>query len=95
LHLLRTVLQLAARMATLHNSFWKHGSCVGHSQRRLTLLLLLLLLHPPPSLQYPRPEFVAADLSKVKLADALAATSFDPIKTTLFTAGEGWQLPRN
>jgi hypothetical protein len=43
-------------------------------------------LPPPP--QYPRPEFVAADLSKVKLADALAATSFDPTKTTLFTAGE-------
>uniref|UniRef100_A0A383WF02 S-adenosyl-L-methionine-dependent methyltransferase n=1 Tax=Tetradesmus obliquus TaxID=3088 RepID=A0A383WF02_TETOB len=39
-----------------------------------------------PADKYPRPEFVAADLSKVKLADALAATSFDPTKTTLFTA---------
>eukprot|EP00882_Tetradesmus_deserticola_P030736 GHRQ01034652.1.p1 GENE.GHRQ01034652.1~~GHRQ01034652.1.p1 ORF type:complete len:147 (-),score=27.95 GHRQ01034652.1:194-634(-) len=45
-------------------------------------------MHLLTALQYPRPEFVAADLSKVKLAEALAATSFDPTKTTLFTAGE-------
>ncbi|WIA41967.1 hypothetical protein OEZ86_009270 [Tetradesmus obliquus] len=47
-----------------------------------------------PADKYPRPEFVAADLSKVKLADALAATSFDPTKTTLFTAeGLVYYLP--
>jgi hypothetical protein len=38
--------------------------------------------------QYPRPEYVAADLSKVKLADALARTSYDPSKRSLFIAGE-------
>jgi hypothetical protein len=37
--------------------------------------------------QFPRPEYVAADLSKVKLADALATTSFNPKEPTLFTIG--------
>jgi hypothetical protein len=58
----------------------------SHLAKSFTLLLFLLSLF---NMQYPRPEFVAADLSKVKLADALAATSFDPSKTTLFTAGAG------
>jgi hypothetical protein len=37
--------------------------------------------------QYPRPEYIAADLSKVKLADALASTSFNPKEPSLFTVG--------
>ena len=32
-----------------------------------------------------KPEYVAADLSRVDLATALAATSFDPSLPTLFT----------
>jgi hypothetical protein len=55
-----------------------------------SLLLLFALL-----LQYPRPEYVAADLSKVKLADALAATSFDPTQPALFTAGGFTSKPLN
>jgi hypothetical protein len=38
--------------------------------------------------QFHRPEYVAADLSKVKLADALATTSFNPKEPALFTIGE-------
>eukprot|EP00882_Tetradesmus_deserticola_P017849 GHRQ01019146.1.p2 GENE.GHRQ01019146.1~~GHRQ01019146.1.p2 ORF type:complete len:130 (+),score=60.43 GHRQ01019146.1:1617-2006(+) len=56
-----------------------------HASRHKQELVRSLL----PADKYPRPEFVAADLAKVKLADALAATSFDPTKTTLFTAGDG------
>lgn len=51
----------------------------------LTDLELWLL---PCALQFPRPEYVAADLSRVKLADALATTSFNPKEPTLFTIGE-------
>lgn len=52
-------------------------------------MTLLLTSFPAFSLvQFPRPEYVAADLSKVKLADALATTSFDPKKPTLFTIGK-------
>jgi hypothetical protein len=61
----------------------------GRPSLTAKVLIGILSAATRPSLQYPRPEFVAADLSKVKLADALAATSFDPTKTTLFTAGEG------
>lgn len=38
--------------------------------------------------QYPRPEYVSADLSKVRLADALATTSFNTQEPALFTIGE-------
>lgn len=44
--------------------------------------------------QFPRPEYVAADLSKVKLADALATTSFNPKEPALFTIGES-RLPQD
>ncbi|KAF8059655.1 S-adenosyl-L-methionine-dependent methyltransferase [Scenedesmus sp. PABB004] len=48
----------------------------------------------PASKGYSRPEFVAADLSKVKLADALAGTSFDPTQRTFFTVeGLVYYLP--
>lgn len=42
------------------------------------------LSFPPPRAQYPRPEFVGADLSKVLLMDALASTSFEHGKRTLY-----------
>eukprot|EP01025_Chloroclados_australasicus_P023684 TRINITY_DN2396_c0_g1_i4.p1 TRINITY_DN2396_c0_g1~~TRINITY_DN2396_c0_g1_i4.p1 ORF type:complete len:400 (-),score=58.39 TRINITY_DN2396_c0_g1_i4:3780-4979(-) len=35
--------------------------------------------------RFPRPEYVAADLSKASLEDALESTSFDPTQRTLFT----------
>ena len=35
-------------------------------------------------MQYPRPVFVGADLSKVLLKDALQGTGFDPAKPSLF-----------
>lgn len=44
--------------------------------------------------QYPRPEFVGADLSKMSLRDALAPTSFDPAHRALFIAeGLTYYLP--
>lgn len=43
---------------------------------------------------FSRPEFVGADLSKVKLADALSTTSFDPTRRALFIAeGLVYYLP--
>eukprot|EP01023_Acetabularia_acetabulum_P037892 TRINITY_DN3618_c0_g1_i1.p1 TRINITY_DN3618_c0_g1~~TRINITY_DN3618_c0_g1_i1.p1 ORF type:complete len:393 (+),score=88.68 TRINITY_DN3618_c0_g1_i1:234-1412(+) len=38
-----------------------------------------------PEERFPRPEYVAADLGKVSLQDALEGTSFDPTQRTLFT----------
>eukprot|EP00775_Hariotina_reticulata_P003817 gene3817-4075_t len=61
-----------------------------HASRKKQELVADLL----PSSQYPRPEYVAADLSKVKLADALARTSYDPRKRSLFIAeGLVYYLP--
>eukprot|EP00878_Enallax_costatus_P004256 GHUV01004486.1.p1 GENE.GHUV01004486.1~~GHUV01004486.1.p1 ORF type:complete len:442 (+),score=110.56 GHUV01004486.1:1220-2545(+) len=53
-----------------------------HASKRKQDLVRGLL----PASKFPRPEFVAADLSKVKLADALANTTFDPNLPTFFTA---------
>lgn len=48
----------------------------------------------PDQEKHPRPTFVAADLSKVRLADALAKTSFDPSQKTFFMAeGLVYYLP--
>lgn len=40
--------------------------------------------HSYAGVQFPAPEFVAADLSVVSISDALKPTSFDPSKRTMF-----------
>lgn len=85
--------QSAAAVAALEHAFAiasviaASSCCAG-----LTCLLkdMLTWVHhvAVAVMQFPRPEYVAADLSKVKLADALATTSFNPKEPALFTIGE-------
>jgi hypothetical protein len=48
-----------------------------------------LSLSSPHAPQYSWPEFIGADLSKVSLKDALARSSFDPRRRTLFVIEVG------
>jgi hypothetical protein len=66
------------------------ASAATHKKNQLAVLLLLL---HTSLMQYPRPEYVAADLGKVKLADALATTSFNPAEPALFTVGKSTRQP--
>jgi hypothetical protein len=49
--------------------------------------------NPPQLPQYSWPEFIAADLSKVCLAEALATSSFDPTKRTFYCIEVGGVYP--
>jgi hypothetical protein len=83
----------AAEVCCWQPRHWPVLSCVIPNSPTPTLLQRVSCLPAPRAfacvpVQYPPPEFVAADLSKVRLDDALAGTSFNPEQPTLFTVGE-------
>ena len=47
-------------------------------------IFLAQAFHSVMLLQHPRPEYLAADLSRIALADVLAKSSFDPGQPAIF-----------